>query len=738
MRRIPPRGEPPERRPRRDLPRPEGPFDRLLRRRSERDPAPFIIGGTIAFLALVIVLVFVFSSVLGGDDGGQEEIAGLPQGITGRLGDLPGLLPGLVAVSDFVEFETEGELSAVIELPLDERLGDATGLGFYTFLDKRPQKVADVRLVDGGVRGAAEFSPVPGNLVILKVVEQVYQVAGSLPVGGSLHRDARVDILSPRDYTPAADGSVQGTATDVRAGPGVLLMPTIVGSGRGTAAVVDGILAVESLRTQHIEAIVALAEEGGFGGIDLEYSAVEPELGSAFTEFVSGLAEALHQGGMRLSLTLPPQTGQGQAYDWEVLGEAVDTIKVLPIADPVGYWETMPDALSQIVQDVDPRKVMLVVSPFSVERTRGGTQTIGYLEAMLLAGEAAVRDPQDPEQIEPGVMVRLVAANLDEGEGASTLRWSDDAAVVTFAFGGVESRTVFLENVFSVRFKLELVQAYGLAGVAVSDASGQSDVANIWPAVNELVAAATVTLVRPNEDALLPRWQAPDGGDLGAGEGTTVTWIAPSEEGTYTILLIVSDGENRFGQETTVEVGPPLEPSPTPLVTFPPGTPTPTPTSTPTGSPGPSPTPSPALTPTPAPEPTVAVEVRKSADGSDPDAEFSKSEETTAGLPVTYLITIDNDSNVPVTIVSLVDDVYGPITLCLDGSGVSVVGQQLAADNGDGAGSLDGGPDQVQCTFTAVAPAELGQALTDVITVVVQDVEGNEATAQDVATITTI
>src|SRR3990170_1142158 len=68
MRRFPP----PERRPRREVPRPEGPFDRLLRRRPERDPAPLIIGGTIAFLALIIALVFVFSSLLGGDEGGER------------------------------------------------------------------------------------------------------------------------------------------------------------------------------------------------------------------------------------------------------------------------------------------------------------------------------------------------------------------------------------------------------------------------------------------------------------------------------------------------------------------------------------------------------------------------------------------------------------------------------------------------------------------------------------------
>src|SRR5213594_2716051 len=111
MRRFPPREQPPDRRPggrpvsrlRRDQPRPEGPFDRLLRRRPERDPAPIIIGGTIGFLALVIVLVLAFSSLFGGggndnsaSDTGSDSVS-LGSGITARRAQIPALPPGLAA-----------------------------------------------------------------------------------------------------------------------------------------------------------------------------------------------------------------------------------------------------------------------------------------------------------------------------------------------------------------------------------------------------------------------------------------------------------------------------------------------------------------------------------------------------------------------------------------------------------------------------------------------------------------
>ena len=129
----------------------------------------------------------------------------------------------------------------------------------------------------------------------------------------------------------------------------------------------------------------------------------------------------------------------------------------------------------------------------------------------------------------------------------------DGAAAVALTIGGTDHRLIDFENSYSVGFKRELVQAYGLGGVAVSDGSAESDVANVWGRINELVITSTLSLDRPSETMLTPVWQAPDGGDLGAGAGTNATWIAPSA-GPYAIVLIVSDRDRRFGQEISVVV----------------------------------------------------------------------------------------------------------------------------------------------------------------------------------------
>lgn len=730
MRRFPPPDPPPERRPRRDLQRPEGPFDRLLRRRPERDPAPIIIGGTIGFLALVIILVFVFSSVFGGGGGSSTnpgsggDTSEVGSGVRARLADTPALPPGLVVLSQYVELTAADDAPATIALPLKEQVSDPAGLGFYTYFEGRWQRLADAKLRAGNKVAEGAFPSVPKNVAVLRVVSQTYQATASLPAGAGLHADARVSIISPRDYSPGADGSVQGKATTVNNANGsILVMPTIVGSGPDTAKMVNEIMNSDSLRNKHVRDIVTLVQNAKLDGIDLEYSSVSADTKEQFAAFVQSLADGLHKQSKRLSLTLPPPTDQRSAYDFKELGQQVDLIKILPIADPISYWETMPGALGRATQDVDPKKIMLVMSPFSIASQNDVSQPVGYQQAMLLATQVAVREPQNPNDIKPGGTVRLVATNLDEGEGASPMKWDNDAATVTFSTGGTDHKRIYIENGFSFRFKLELVQAYGLAGVSVSDGSATSDLSNVWTSVNELMAAATLSLARPNDASLQLVWQAPDGGDVGAGAGTTATWIPPAI-GDFNIILITSDGERRFAQKTVVHVQTGTGPSPSPVASFPPDTATPSPTSaspTPTGS---------------GAAAGVLVEVGKLADGDDADGTFSNDEVVSPGSSVKYLITIDNDAAAEVSVVSLLDSFYGDVT-CSTSDGANAVGLKLAADDGDGPGLLDSGPDEVQCTFSQTAPTTSGETVQDVVTVVVEDAGGNVDSDQDVAKVTT-
>jgi uncharacterized repeat protein (TIGR01451 family) len=441
-----------------------------------------------------------------------------------------------------------------------------------------------------------------------------------------------------------------------------------------------------------------------------------------FTTFATQLADVLHGADKRLSLTLPPPGEQEQAYEWDKLGERADVLKVLPVADPVSYWDNMPRALSTIAEQTDARKVWLVMSPFSIQGQGDSARALGYLNAMVLASESTVREPKNPDDIKPGKEVKIVATNQDEAEGASKMGWNEDSLTVSFALGGTERTRIYIENSYSVNFKLELVQAYGLGGIHVSDGSAQSDVANIWPDLKSFVTTNTMVLSRPNDAMFVPSWESPDGGSI-SGNGTNAKWV-PDKAGQFNIVMVASDGDRRFGQQLLIEVreGEPTT-TPSPIATFAPDTSTPTPE---------------PESPTPTKAAGVSVEVGKVAEGDDGDSVFSNTEIVSPGSEVTYLITIDNDSNVPVTITSITDTLEGNVeTVCKGPGNNPILGGVLAPDDGDGSGVQNGGSDEVQCTYKGTAPAGSGQTQTNKVDGRVEDEDGNAATDSDDTTITT-
>jgi hypothetical protein len=106
------------------------------------------------------------------------------------------------------------------------------------------------------------------------------------------------------------------------------------------------------------------------------------------------------------------------------------------------------------------------------------------------------------------------------------------------------------------------------------------------------------------------------------------------------------------------------------------------------------------------------------ADGDDPDPEYEDPEETASGSQVTYRVVIDNDTQAPVMITSLIDDMY-PGVSCVDSSEADVAGATLAADDGDKELVTEKGPDAVVCTFTETVSGTSGQELVNTTTVTI-------------------
>jgi hypothetical protein len=544
--------------------RQQGPFDRLLETGPRRERAPLFILIAIAALAiLLLILVLPPISIL---NGGDSVVVG-PGGISSKaLSEEPEPPEGFRLLSRLYEISAPQGGSAVLTVNLEETVSEDRSLSLFTYTSDGWERLGPARVTVDGTAAQGEVAAIPANVAVLEGTTKIRQVVGWLQANSEVDPDALplLSVISPLDFAPAADGSILGEPSPLPPDSSLSVYPTIRALVPPESEAVATILSSPELRQEHVAEIVQLAEEGSYDGIDIDYRAVSPGSRLEFSEFVVLLAEELHKAGHSLTLTLPLPAREGVewdtgAYDWAVLGEAADAIKLAPERDQSVYFERMDDILGFVTSQVDSSKILITVSPFSDEKDVTGVRPLTFTQAMALATTLDVRSPQP---IEADNSVTIVGQNIFEEEGASGLFWDDVAAAVSFVFAGEGgAHTVWVENAFSVAFKLELVERFDLGGVAVEDVTANSGGGDIWGPLAEFAASGTVTLVRPNDALMRTEWSA-DAGTLEDGAHGAVTWQAPPEAGVYNVTLVVGDGIVRMGQRVSLDVVAPGEAPP--------------------------------------------------------------------------------------------------------------------------------------------------------------------------------
>ena len=538
--------------------REQGPFDKLLQPDEPRDRTPIFIVGVIVVLAIVLlILVLPPVSILKGGGGGAPTG---PGALTSRpRSKTPEPPAGWEALSPLYDLTatSESEGGALLTVKLEVHPADERNLALYTYENGEWKRLGPATLTNEGSAAEGEVSSLPQNVAVLRRATLAVQVAGSLPPDTEMDPEAArtLSTLHTLDFVPAADGILLGTGRPRPQDSSQRVLPTVRALGPPDSEAVDTVLASPELRQTHIDDIVRVVREGAYDGIDIDYRAVSPARGADFTQFVVGLADALHSEGHSLTLTLPLPVRQAAGwdtgpYDWQALGQAVDAIELASEPDQSLYYQRMQDALDFLTQQVDRSKLMLVVSPFSHEKGSEGIKTLLLSQALGLASTLVARTQGD---ILPQDQVTIVGPNIYQEEGASGLFWDDEALAVTFSYPGEGgARTVWIENGFSVAFKLDLVRRFQLGGVAVEDVSLSAAGPNIWAPIQELAESGKVTLVKPNGSLLKPYWEASEG-TLDGGAKGAVVWTAPAP-GTYDVTLVVSDGVVRVGQRLSLEV----------------------------------------------------------------------------------------------------------------------------------------------------------------------------------------
>jgi spore germination protein YaaH len=520
-------------------------------------------------LGAIALLWFLFTKACGGDD--------CPSSKYFCVSDQEIKTPqGFERVSKIFTFNTKREKpssdnAVAVQVPLTKSTTDSRNLSFYRYNKGSDtwEPITPAILEPSGSAVSATFTEAPDVMAVMKRLSVAGHIITYLKHNEPLHRDAagKVTIVHTVDFKPASDGGITGDlSTTVKrdATKSFLLYPTIAVSAadKGTIPSITGILSNAQSRSGHVQKIAAKVADLQLPGVDIAYLDLPADQRLSFSLFIAELAQTLHTQNKILTLTLPMPVRVNDrfddtAYDWAELGKSADILQVAPYRDQSLYRLEVPKVLDYLVGLVSPDKLVLTVTPLAAEKAQDGTiATHSLVEAMGIATKLGIQSGAD-NKILTNANYDVVGVNINKSDGLTGLVWSSECACVAFTYkqAGSGTRTVWIENFFSVGFKLEFVTRYKLGGVAIEDGSENDtqSLGNIWTAIGPFATSGQPVLLQPNGADLTPKWRASKG-TVEGGQRGTVKWTTPPEPGNYTVTLILSDGVASFESEIPVNV----------------------------------------------------------------------------------------------------------------------------------------------------------------------------------------
>jgi spore germination protein YaaH len=296
---------------------------------------------------------------------------------------------------------------------------------------------------------------------------------------------------------PAADaGLVEQFIDDARA-QGIAVVPSILDAmpAGGMADVVTD----PASRTAHVETIVALVEEEGFDGIDIDYEQFAfadnretwPSTRPAFVAFIAELAEALRPGGRTVTVSIPPVYDDGTTnasgywvYDYGALAEHVAHIRVMAYdfsgqsAGPISPLDWVQRSIDGTVQAAGSADKIVLGIPLYGNNVPVGTE--GVCPPDALVGRTAVTIRSVDELIERRNATPEFNATNGEWSFLYPLEVTDGVTSCT------QTRQVNYVDSDGARARIDLAIEAGLAGVSLWALGYEDD--SLWEAIDPVVA----------------------------------------------------------------------------------------------------------------------------------------------------------------------------------------------------------------------------------------------------------
>ncbi|MBD9119044.1 MAG: LysM peptidoglycan-binding domain-containing protein [Clostridiales bacterium] len=316
---------------------------------------------------------------------------------------------------------------------------------------------------------------IPGEELILSL-QDVHR-EGSLGVNGYAYPFINGDLLrqvlpymtyaTPFTYGIGADGGLVALRDEgilAAAGQYSVLpwmhLSTITEEGRFSSARAEALLGSVPRQETLLGQIKEILKEKGYGGLDVDFEYIRPELGAAYAAFVDRLRRELNPLGCSVLVALAPKTIAGQrgllyeAHDYAALGRAANG--VLLMTYEWGYTAGPPMAVAPL--DKVRQVVDYALTEIPAEKLFLGVPVYGY-DWPLPFREGVTRG----ESISPQEALALARRHGAE------IRYDETAQAPWFRYTAVGGREheVWFEDARSSYAKFRLAAEKGLQGVGL-------------------------------------------------------------------------------------------------------------------------------------------------------------------------------------------------------------------------------------------------------------------------------
>jgi spore germination protein len=239
--------------------------------------------------------------------------------------------------------------------------------------------------------------------------------------------------------------------------------------------------AIVTHREAVIAGLVALAEDGGYDGVNVDfenlaYSDDIEDDRAAFTTFIHELAARLHDSGLMLAISVPGKTEDSIDDDWSdpfdyaALGEDADLLQLMTYDEHGSWSEPGPVSGVDWVEDCVAYAVSLVDS----------TKLLVGLPAYGYDWDLTDSDPASWTYSATSFSWSDIPALL--AKPGAVEHWDDasQSPYVDYTEGG-HRHEAWYENADSLRAKTALIAKYSLAGLSIWSLGQEDD--GFWSAV---------------------------------------------------------------------------------------------------------------------------------------------------------------------------------------------------------------------------------------------------------------